>query len=262
MVRTTLTLNIVCILWSQNNFLNLVFFAWCFRKRWNNKKTLKNDSNWLICNLVSYLQHEDPWCYPQRRWPLHMHWWICWGCYRRVGPHHCPVRPNLRAADLRWVLVIGTGACQPHMHRHFHPQCYWSVPNVTGEVYCFPRRQLVFSFDRRVIYHSKGLWEYIPKSILSVRLYHDLQTNSGTFFIINLWCYTYINGFVSTSSTNKWKAFFKIQIRFRINARKIFKRITRREHRSNCNVLYINGFVSTISIKLWKHFSNFRIIFE
>ena len=44
-------------------------------------------------------------------------------------------------------------------------------PSVTEVVYCFPRRQLIFSFGRRVIllvYHSKGLWEYIPKSIMSV----------------------------------------------------------------------------------------------
>ena len=33
------------------------------------------------------------------------------------------------------------------------------TPIVTGEVYCFPRRQLIFSFDRRVIHHSKGLRE-------------------------------------------------------------------------------------------------------
>ena len=52
-------------------------------------------------------------------------------------------------------------------------------PSVTGEVYCFPRRQLIFSFGRRVIYHLKGLSEYIP----SVCLYHDLQTNSGTWFL-------------------------------------------------------------------------------
>ena len=38
-------------------------------------------------------------------------------------------------------------------------------PSVTGEVYCFPRRQLIFSFDRRVVYYLKGLWEYIPRSI-------------------------------------------------------------------------------------------------
>ena len=31
------------------------------------------------------------------------------------------------------------------------------LPSVTGEVYRFPRRQLIFSFDRRVIYHLKGL---------------------------------------------------------------------------------------------------------
>ena len=30
-------------------------------------------------------------------------------------------------------------------------------PSVTGELYCFPRRQLIFSFGRRVIYHLKGL---------------------------------------------------------------------------------------------------------
>ena len=34
---------------------------------------------------------------------------------------------------------------------------YASPPGVTGEVYCFPRRQLIFSFGRRVIYHLKGL---------------------------------------------------------------------------------------------------------
>ena len=36
------------------------------------------------------------------------------------------------------------------------------MPSVTGELY-FPRRQLIFSFGGRVIYHSKGLLEYIPK---------------------------------------------------------------------------------------------------
>ena len=40
--------------------------------------------------------------------------------------------------------------------------------SVTGEVYCFPRRLLVFSFGRRVIYRSKGLSENIPMSIPSV----------------------------------------------------------------------------------------------
>ena len=30
-------------------------------------------------------------------------------------------------------------------------------PSVTGEVYCFPHCQLIFIFDRRVIYHLKVL---------------------------------------------------------------------------------------------------------
>ena len=34
--------------------------------------------------------------------------------------------------------------------------------------YCFPRRQLIFSFGRRVKYHLNGFREYIPKSIPSV----------------------------------------------------------------------------------------------
>ena len=37
----------------------------------------------------------------------------------------------------------------------YHLMCL--PPSVTGEVYCSPRRQLIFSFGRRVIYHSKGL---------------------------------------------------------------------------------------------------------
>ena len=56
-------------------------------------------------------------------------------------------------------------------------------PSVTGDVYCFPLRQLIFSFGRRVIYHLKGLWEYIPKSMMSVRLYYDLQMNSWPSFV-------------------------------------------------------------------------------
>ena len=73
--------------------------------------------------------------------------------------------------------------CNPTYHNYVSP------PSVTGDVYCFPRWQPIFSFDRRVIYHLKGLWEYIPKSIPSVCMYHDIQANSGTsFFIQNLSC--------------------------------------------------------------------------
>ena len=40
--------------------------------------------------------------------------------------------------------------------------------SVTWMVYCFPRRQLIFSFDRSGIYHLKGFLQYIPKLIPSV----------------------------------------------------------------------------------------------
>ena len=30
-------------------------------------------------------------------------------------------------------------------------------PSITEEVYCFSRRQLIFSLDRRVIYHLKSI---------------------------------------------------------------------------------------------------------
>ena len=67
-------------------------------------------------------------------------------------------------------------------------------PCVTGQVAILSSlSQLIFSFCRRVIYHSKGLREYIPILILSVCQYHDLQTNSWTsflsqiFYIIHQW---------------------------------------------------------------------------
>ena len=84
-----------------------------------------------------------------------------------------------------------------------------------GEVYCFPRRQLIFNFDRRVIYHLKGLWEYIPKSIPSVCLYHDLQTNSGTSFLS--WIFNVIHQWICLNELYKETEsfFFKFQIRFR-----------------------------------------------
>ena len=63
-----------------------------------------------------------------------------------------------------------------------------------------------------------------------------------------------INGFVSTSSTNKWKAFFKFQIPFRIFVQK--PKILAENHSkegSGVNTdqiamcYIINGFVSTCS---------------
>ena len=35
--------------------------------------------------------------------------------------------------------------------------CLCLPPSVMAEVYCFPRRLLIFSFGSRNIYHSKGL---------------------------------------------------------------------------------------------------------
>ena len=112
----------------------------------------------------------------------------------------------------------------------FFPAMILCLPHsVTGEVYCFPRRQLVFSFNRRVIYHLKGLWEYIPKSIPSVRLYHDLQRKAGLRFYPKSLMLLYINGFVSTSSTNKWKSFFfEFWIRFCL-----FELITKKNIQTN-----------------------------
>ena len=44
----------------------------------------------------------------------------------------------------------------PHEYA-YHLLLFMPPPSVTEEVYCFPRRQLIFSFDKRVIYHLKGL---------------------------------------------------------------------------------------------------------
>ena len=67
--------------------------------------------------------------------------------------------------------------------------CIWLVclnslfipPSVTVEVYCFPRRQLIFSFGRRVISFERSLW--VHSEIDSGFLYHDLHTNSWTSFL-------------------------------------------------------------------------------
>ena len=62
-----------------------------------------------------------------------------------------------------------------------------SPPSVKGEVYCFSRRQLIFSFGRRVIYHSKSLREtFRNRFSLSVCLYYDIPTNSWTSFLAHI----------------------------------------------------------------------------
>ena len=114
-------------------------------------------------------------------------------------------------------------------HKNMFSVCFLNLV-----YYCFPRRQIIFTFSRRVIYHSKVFESTFRNPFrLFVRLYHDHQTNGWTSiypksFMLN------INGFVSTSSTKQLKAsFFKFQISFRINGkkkRKIFTGIARREY--------------------------------
>ena len=55
--------------------------------------------------------------------------------------------------------------------------------SVTGEVYCFPHRQIIFSFDRRVIGISIERFARVHSKIDFVCpscLYHNIRTNSGT----------------------------------------------------------------------------------
>ena len=47
-------------------------------------------------------------------------------------------------------------------------------PSELGEVYCFPRSQLNFSFGRRVIYHLKGLWEHSKTSLNRTLLFQKV----------------------------------------------------------------------------------------
>ena len=62
-------------------------------------------------------------------------------------------------------------------------------PSVTGEVYYFPPRQLIFRFCMRVILSFKRtLQQYIPKSIPSVCT-TIFKRIALLFFFINVWCY-------------------------------------------------------------------------
>ena len=103
----------------------------------------------------------------------------------------------------------------PNSKRHMPPGGNTPIiiimppPSVTWEVYCFPRRQLIFSFDGRVIHHSKGLWEYIPKSILSVCTTIFKRIAGLCFFMLNVWCYTSMDLSQRALQTNR-KLFFQI----------------------------------------------------
>ena len=95
-------------------------------------------------------------------------------------------------------------------------------PSVKGEVYCFPRRRLIFRFAVRVIYHSKGLLEFIPKSISS-KCWAVCQSASRSWneelafvFILNLRCYTSIDSSRQALQSNG--SFFKFKLVFELLA--------------------------------------------
>ena len=85
----------------------------------------------------------------------------------------------------------------------------------------FPRLQLIFSFGRRVIYHSKGLWEYILKSIPSVGMSVCLSVCTTIIkrkldfiFILNLWCHTSMDLSQWALQTNGKFFFFYFELVF------------------------------------------------
>ena len=113
-----------------------------------------------------------------------------------------------------WVPNVVLGWHAPCHGRHESCQCMpllyiWGncslcLPSsVTGGYIVFLVANKISALICVSLYHLKGLREYIPKSIPSVCLYKDIQTNSGTLFLCFKCLVIYINGFVSTSSTNK-----------------------------------------------------------
>ena len=59
-------------------------------------------------------------------------------------------------------MTLGLHSCYEKIPLNFRLEASFLLlcfpPNITGEMlYCFTRRLLIFSFSRRVIYHSKGL---------------------------------------------------------------------------------------------------------
>ena len=106
-------------------------------------------------------------------------------------------------------------------------------PSETREVYCFPRRQLIFSFDRRVIYHLKGLREYIPKLIPPVCpsvCTMIFKRIAGLSFILNVSCYISMASSQRGLQINR-KLFLKFQIHFLFflsKSRKLFRNFVRK----------------------------------
>ena len=90
--------------------------------------------------------------------------------------HWCRTPPSLLSQS-NWAQWAGNLSIIPHCWISTYLSFIYSEvlfimpppsPIVTWMVYCFPCRQLIFSFDRSGIYHLKGLLQYIPKWIPSV----------------------------------------------------------------------------------------------
>ena len=97
--------------------------------------------------------------------------------------------------------------------RFYHPYpiltslVHYASFHVTGEEYCFPRRQLIFSFDRRVIYHRK-VFESTFRSQFSQSVCTAIFKRIAGLSFYPKYFMLCINGFVSTSSTKKLNVFF------------------------------------------------------
>ena len=135
---------------------------------------------------------------------------------------------------------------------------------VTGEVYWFSRRQLIFSFGRHATCHISFA--------RFLRVHSEINSVCTTIFkqIAGLRFYPKylilcINGFVSTSSAKNGKFFsnFKLVSQILAENRIMFKRIANYEYWSNCNVLYISMDSSWQALlTIGKLFSNFKIVFK
>ena len=108
----------------------------------------------------------------------------------------------------------------------------------------FTRRQLIFSFDGRVISFERSL--RVHSKIDTVRLYHDLQLNSGTLFLSYI--FDIIHQWICLNELYKLREsfFFLILNELFSKNRKILKLIVNIDQSAICYIA-INGFVSTRS---------------
>ena len=138
-------------------------------------------------------------------------------------------------------------------------------PTETWEVYCFPRRQLIFSFDMRVLC-TYLIWNVLGSTfkIDSVRLSTIFKRIEGLCFYVI--CFDVMHQWICFDELYKLMQSFFFQIFFSNFWPKhnffFFKRIESREYWSNCIVLYVNVFVWISSTNYWKAFFTFQISFQ